>query len=281
MPEVIETNICRLLTVQINSSFYTNITTENSTGSSQTKDFLAAFGTYNPSTGSFSIAFSFLSENVGIGPGTDTNTLNCQALQSGSFDVLSAIGTYNSSTGSFTMESSAVAEDALTIPEVTEMLYERYNTGEDHAAGVYGRYWKGQTFTIGNTGENENHNITSVKLKLFRQGSPGIITVHIRATSGGKPIGSDLTSGTTNGNTLTTSYAGEWREIVLTPCELSANTQYALIVSDASGDSSNRLAIKEDQTSPTYTGGSAIHSSQSGTTWETENKDLMFEEYGF
>ena len=109
-------------------------------------------------------------------------------------------------------------------------LYERYTTGEDHAAGIYGRYWKGQTFTIGNTGANENHNITSVKLKLFRQGSPGMLTVHIRATSGGKPTGSDLTSGTTDGNTLTTAYAGEWREIALTPYELSANTQYAQIV---------------------------------------------------
>jgi len=115
MPEVLETDICELLTIPKDSLFYTDITTENGTGSSQTKDFLAAFGQYNAGTGGFSIAFAFLNVNVTIGSGTDTNTVNGQALLSGTFDVLGAFGTYDSGTGNFTMESSVVAKDALTV----------------------------------------------------------------------------------------------------------------------------------------------------------------------
>ncbi|GAJ19661.1 unnamed protein product [marine sediment metagenome] len=47
------------------------------------------------------------------------------------------------------------------------------------------------------------HKITSVKLKLWKEGSPGTVTISIRATDGrGHPTGGDLCSGTINGNTI-------------------------------------------------------------------------------
>ena len=51
---------------------------------------------------------------------------------------------------------------------IGDLLYERYNTGDDSSTSIYGTHWLAQTFTIGNTGSNINHNISSVKLKLFR-----------------------------------------------------------------------------------------------------------------
>ena len=100
-----------------------------------------------------------------------------------------------------------------TLPTANaSTLYENYNTGDDAALGIYGAIWAAQTFTVGAAG----HTITSVKLLLYRYGSPGTVTVSIRATDGnGHPTGSDLTSGTTDGNTLPTGSPSELREITL------------------------------------------------------------------
>ncbi|GAI02948.1 unnamed protein product, partial [marine sediment metagenome] len=105
-------------------------------------------------------------------------------------------------------------------------LYEYYNTGDTG-------YWRlniateriAQTFT-----PSIAHKITSVKLKLARTGSPGILTVSIRATNGeGHPTGGDLCSGTTNGNTLPVYPSTEWREITLgAGYNLASDTKYAI-----------------------------------------------------
>ena len=165
---------------------------------------------------------------------------------------------------------------------MADTLYERYNTNDDDTNLFFSHYWQAQTFTVGNTGANEDHNITSVKLKMSRTGSPGTITVSIRAVDvNGKPTGADLTSGTTDGDTLTTDAAGEWREITLTSYGLSASTKYAIVVRISGGDISNNISWRIDGSTPTYGGGSYASSNDSGSFWglDTE-KDCMFEEYG-
>lgn len=156
-------------------------------------------------------------------------------------------------------------------------IYEYYNTGDDNHVWLYGSYWVAQTFTPSVT-----HTITSVKLKLFRNGLPGTITVSIRATSGGQPTGTDLCSGTTNGDTLTTSAPGVWREIALgSGYGLSAGTTYAIVIRATSGDSSNYVLWRVDGSSPTYGGGMYLLSSNSGSSWTSgASYDLMFEEWG-
>jgi hypothetical protein len=157
-------------------------------------------------------------------------------------------------------------------------LYEYYNTDDDSASTVYGVYWRAQTFTVGSV----QHTVTSVKLKLFRGGSPGTVTVSIKATNGnGHPTGSDLTSGTTNGNTLPTDPRYEWREITLTEYTLSANTKYAIVVRAPSGNISNYLRWRADSSDPTYTGGNFESSSDSGSSWTAyTGYDMMFEVWG-
>jgi hypothetical protein len=88
----------------------------------------------------------------------------------------------------------------------------------------------GQTFIA-----SGNYTATSVKFFLFRLAGhfPGTLTASIYATSGGLPTGDPLTSGTTNGDTL--SVDGEWREIIFnTPLTLTSGTTYAVTIKETS-----------------------------------------------
>jgi len=170
-----------------------------------------------------------------------------------------------------------VAQTPIPVLAAPPHMYEYYNTGDDNHIWLYGSNWAAQTFT-----PSIAHTITSVKLKLFRSGAPGTVTVSIRATSGGQPTSSDLCSGTTSGDTLTTSAPGAWREITLgSGYGLSAGTTYAIVVRATSGDSSNYVWWRVD-TSPTYYGGGMwVWSTNSGSSWSSyANYDLMFEEWG-
>lgn len=155
-------------------------------------------------------------------------------------------------------------------------LRDYYNTGDDNYQTIWSTVWVAQTFTT-----SESYNISSVKLKLFRLNNPGTITVSIKATSGGLPSGGDLAVGTTDGSTLTTSVVGEWREITFgSPYTLSSGVKYAIVV--RSGASApNYFYWKYDVSSPTYTGGSYIFSSNSGSSWAANTAiDFMFETWG-
>ena len=151
------------------------------------------------------------------------------------------------------------------------MLWEYYNTDDNTAQNMGSNYWQAQTFT---TDVNSNHTIASVKLKLYRSGSPGTITVSIRATTGGHPSGLDLTSGTIDGNSLTTSTLGLWYEIKLTPYSLTKNTKYAIVARSPN----NYFMWRDDSTTPLYAGGNLEYSSDSGVSWTTYTAyDFMFE----
>ena len=157
-------------------------------------------------------------------------------------------------------------------------LYEYYNTNNDQSGDIYGVLWKAQTFTPATA-----HTITSVKLKLYRVGSPGTITVGIRATSSGKPTGNDLCSGTYDGNSITTNIAGAWYEITFgAGYNLSAGTVYAIVVRATSANgSTSYVEWRMDGSSSTYSGGQYYSSGDSGSTWDgTSSYDFMFEDWG-
>ena len=155
-------------------------------------------------------------------------------------------------------------------------LYERYQSGATSDSAVYGSLWRAQTFT-----PSIGHGITSVKLYLRRIGSPGTLTASIRATIGGEPVGADLTSGTTDADTLpATPSSREWREITLDTTVLSLNTEYAIVIRCLSGNVSNAALWGKDS-SGSYAGGEAVTSSDSGGTWGIiTGNDYLFEEYG-
>lgn len=157
-------------------------------------------------------------------------------------------------------------------------LYEYYTTGADATFNVRGKYWYAQSFT-----PQLAHKITSVELQVFREGLPGTFKVSIRATDGsGHPTGGDLCSGTTNGDTLTTSGVGEWREITLgSGYDLEPFVKYAIVARATQGDNDNKVKWRADQTSATYTRGMVEGSTTSGSSWTSDTlKDFMFKEYG-
>jgi len=154
---------------------------------------------------------------------------------------------------------------------------EYYDTGDDSHGSPQGNTWVTQTFT-----PSVSHRIKSVKIKVWRTGSPGTMTVTITSTSGGEPTGSILCSGTYDGNTVTTAEPGAWYEITLGDgANLSAGTQYSIVVKAPTGDSGNNLHWRCDTSSPTYSGGIYGYSSDAGSIWNMYPAyDCVFEEWG-
>ena len=164
----------------------------------------------------------------------------------------------------------------------SEKLYERYITYPDTAASCYDYWWYAQTFTVGNTGDNEAHVIAHVELMLYKGDITGDALIKIRAVDGaGKPTGPDLSTGVTDVGTLPTWPNHAWRSIDMSAYTLQASTKYAVIVAFPTGDASHVLWVGHEGTSPTYTGGQFYHSFDSGVGWWIYyNWDMWFKIFG-
>lgn len=159
-------------------------------------------------------------------------------------------------------------ENATTLS-----LFEYYNTGDNDVNSVVDPKWEAQTFT-----PQISHIIKKVKIKIYRLGLPGIVSVGIRATDAeGKPSGMDLVSGTIDGDTFTTDSVGAWYDIDLgSGTILSSGVKYAIVLGNsASGWARWRVAVPSS-----YEGGTCATSFDSGNTWVLCGNDTMFEEWG-
>jgi hypothetical protein len=156
--------------------------------------------------------------------------------------------------------------------------YENYTT-DDTVRALYGANWVAQTFTVG----SEAHTITSVKLKIYKTGitASTTLTVGIRATDeNGHPTGSDLTSGTIDANTLTSTAPGQVYEIPVTEYTLSASTKYAIVVRLPGGDASHYVRWRF-HSSGAYSDGNQETSPNSGSSWTAQSSyDSYFEVWG-
>ena len=144
----------------------------------------------------------------------------------------------------------------------------RQANSTDITAGFFNVYsstnWFAQTFTTVTA-----YTLSSVKLLIHRVGSPGTITVSIRAVDGNsRPTGADLTSGTINGNTLTTDSNGEWKGIALTSYVLTASTEYAIVVRASSANGSTNI-LRWNTGTNSY--GESSDSSDGGSSWSATN----------
>ncbi len=165
---------------------------------------------------------------------------------------------------------------SVTDPTYESQKYESYETGDDNAIGMYDNMHMGQSFT-----PTEAHKITSVWLKLYRQGMPGTFYVEIKATDGeGKPTGAVLCSGTIDGNSLTPDAPGDWYEIKLGEgSQLAADTTYAKILHVVGGSPTVKVMWRYDSTG-TYTIGGLLYSTDYGESWTLyATIDGMFQEW--
>lgn len=159
-------------------------------------------------------------------------------------------------------------------------LYENLLTPTNDLGSVYGTAWNAQLFT-----PTTEHSVLKIRFKMYRAGSPGTITVGVRAVSGGQPSGDDLCYGTYDGDTLTTDGDGEWITITLdqatTQDLLAVSTQYALVLRAPSGDVTNAAFFRAENTGVFYTGGYRCASDDSGATWtQYPTLDILFGEEG-
>ena len=122
--------------------------------------------------------------------------------------------------------------------------------------------WVGQTFTANITGP-----MTRADLNLFCSGCSGTtpnLTLSVRATSAGLPTGADLATGTIPG--FNSGSGGYFGATFTTPLNVTAGTQYALIVRPVANPSAGTYAYVVSA-SDVYLGGNWITSSNSGGTW--------------
>jgi hypothetical protein len=122
--------------------------------------------------------------------------------------------------------------------------------------------WVGQTFTAGTSGP-----MISADVDLFCSGCTGTIpnlTLSVRATSAGLPTGPDLATGTIPG--FSSGSGGYFSATFTTPLNVTAGTQYALVVRPVSGPSAGTYAYVVSATD-IYAGGNWVTSSDSGGTW--------------
>ena len=157
-------------------------------------------------------------------------------------------------------------------------LWESYAAGVDANYEAYGNLWYGQTFTV----DPESHSALQLRILAYREGSPGTVTISIRAVDGSDlPTGSDLTSGTFDGDAITTDSAGAWYGVTLTEYSLDYGVTYGIVIRAEAGDISNSLHIRYDGSSAGYTGGAEVTSANGGISWtEDTDDDSYFEVRG-
>ena len=153
-------------------------------------------------------------------------------------------------------------------------LQDSYTTGNDSAGNFTNTTWQYQTFT-----PSGNYTITRVSLPLTRgtSGTYLTLTASIRATSAGKPTGSDLTSGTLDASTIqTTAWDGTYYNVNVTGLALSSGTVYALVVRQSGTGTCSWI----DDSTGNYDGGTEGYSLDSGSSWTISGtRDHLFKTY--
>ena len=145
-----------------------------------------------------------------------------------------------------------------------------YGSGNTTYSPIYGDEFDGQSFTIGTTGTNENFNLYSLVVRVFKKGTPPNIIISFRAVGGdGKPTGSDLISKEFDLSYVTTSTAGENVELFFDD-ELSflASGKYCFICQPNGATSSDCYGFRVGSAS-SYLGGAFVYSLDNGVNWET------------
>ncbi len=126
-------------------------------------------------------------------------------------------------------------------------VFDSYTVGDDtNPVTSYGADRYGGPLFVAARG----FRLSSIRLKMYRTGNPGTLTVSIR---GLRPIGyadwtseqNAIVSGTTDGNSLTNISPGEWREIVFpSSIDIYPGIPYCMDVRAPSGDASNLVAVR-------------------------------------
>ena len=145
--------------------------------------------------------------------------------------------------------------------------------GEDGSSGVY----TAQTFTM-----RANANITQIKVKIYKTGTPSNGICRITAVdANGQPTGSNLAFGTITSASVTADSGGAWYTITLSVAlDVTKGTKYAIIVV-TDHNATNHYNWRVDASSPAYTRGNREHTTDGGSNWTAHiGSDFLFEVVG-
>jgi len=154
--------------------------------------------------------------------------------------------------------------------------YETYNTSDNNSSVAYGGNWLAQTFTATST-----HTVSQVKLKLFRNDTPGTVTLSLKSVDGsGHPTGEDWTLGSFNGSTATNNSSGVWYTLNVSTVAIASGSQYALVLRATEGNATSFINWRYNDAG-SYSGGNYEESADGGYTWTSNtSRDFMFEIWG-
>lgn len=152
-------------------------------------------------------------------------------------------------------------------------LKENYSDSFDNTGtNIGGAIWCSQTFLA-----ESNYSLEYVQLKLYKNASPGLLTCYIENTTADKPNGDILGTATMDGDGLLAS-PGQYETLTFsTPVIITSGATYAIVIRSAD----DAVGWRYDSTSPAYSGGSMVRSTNSGSTWTIfTSNDLVFKNYG-
>ena len=152
------------------------------------------------------------------------------------------------------------------------LLYDYYNENDDSSISCNVNSWYGQSFTAA-----ASYDAVSVKLKLNSPAS-GIIDITLYSVDGSGLPDTSIATGTIDSSGFS-AIPGAWEEITFaTPYSLVSGIKYAIVVTCGTGKSTS---LRRDVTSPTYSGGNVVYSTNGGVDWgNLAAQDAMFEIHG-
>lgn len=122
-------------------------------------------------------------------------------------------------------------------------------------------------------------NITKIRIKTSKSNNPGVITLELRDINATGGPGSNIV--TSNTTIDTASWSGtDYRNITLPTTNLSINKNYTFVLYTQTGDGSNFVSIRVDNTLPSYEGGTVWISTDSGSSYGNLTRDAIFTIFG-
>lgn len=152
------------------------------------------------------------------------------------------------------------------------------NTEGGDSFSMYGIYYRCQTFIPTSTGEFTK---ARVRIRAETTGTGNDITLELQETTSNEPNGSVLDSATYSYDSVTTDADGEWVTFTFSGgVTISTGTQYALVLKNTSGDSSEEIRWFYKSFSTVYPDGKFGRTLDAGTSWTMyTHYDAAFEVY--
>jgi hypothetical protein len=155
--------------------------------------------------------------------------------------------------------SSSPGDVVLSSPPNTAAQNTSLSTS---GVGITTTTWGGQTFTPTVTGR-----LTRTDINLFCSGCTGTtpnLTLSVRATSGGLPVGADLATATITG--FNNGGSAYYTVTFAAPITVTAGTSYALVIRPTANPSPGTYALTRSG-ADVYAGGTRVAGGTSGTVW--------------